>query len=114
MIGTAAPLAILESGLVCGVGLSSGPACAAIRCALDNFRETKFVDRYGEFIVGSAAPLTEPWFGRVKLHKMLALAVAECLESANISDTTKIPALLCIAENDRPGGPPSLENDLQR
>jgi 3-oxoacyl-[acyl-carrier-protein] synthase I len=108
----APPIAILESGLVCGVGLSAPAACAAIRCAIDNFQETRFMDRGGEWVIGSTAPLDQPWRGRTRLVKMLAMAVRECLDTAGISDATAVPLLLCVAERDRPGRIEGLEDAL--
>ena len=35
-------LSIVASGMVSAVGLSAPASCAAIRCALDNFHETRF------------------------------------------------------------------------
>ena len=37
-------LAIVGSGMVSGVGLSAPASCAAIRCAISNFQETRFMD----------------------------------------------------------------------
>ena len=75
----AAPIAILASGMVTGVGLTWASTCAAIRCAISNFDETRFMDRGGEWIIGSSVPLAEPWRGRAKLIKMVVPAIRECL-----------------------------------
>ena len=53
------PVAILGCGMMTGVGLSAEASCAAIRCALDNFQETRFIARGGEWIIGSAVPLEQ-------------------------------------------------------
>ena len=42
------PLAITSVGMVTGVGLSAPASCAAIRCGIDNFQDTRFMDSYGE------------------------------------------------------------------
>ncbi len=57
-------LSILSSGMVSAVGLSAPASCAAIRCALDNFQETRFIDAGGEWQVAASVPLEEPWRGR--------------------------------------------------
>ncbi|XQC89195.1 TIGR02270 family protein [Pseudomonas aeruginosa] len=43
-------LSIVASGMVSAVGLSAPASCAAIRCALDNFQETRFIDQGGEWL----------------------------------------------------------------
>jgi len=104
------PLAIVGSGMVTGVGLTAPSSCAAIRCAVDNFQETRFMDAGGEWIVGGSVSLEEPWRGTNKLIKMLACVLTECIKidsQLNLADT---PVLLCLAEEDRPGRLPDLEN----
>ena len=53
-------LSILASGMVTSVGLSAPATCAAIRAALSQFVETKFMDRLGEWLMGSPVPLDPP------------------------------------------------------
>ena len=50
-----APIAVMASGLVCGLGLTAAESCAAIRCGLNNFQETRFIGSGGDWIVGSEA-----------------------------------------------------------
>ena len=98
------PIAILDAGMVTGVGLSAAASCAAIRCALDNFQETCFKDDCGEWILGSEVPLEQPWRGKAKLVRMLAMALAECLDL--LPDQTRqneIPLIVNLAEEGRPG-----------
>jgi 3-oxoacyl-[acyl-carrier-protein] synthase-1 len=106
------PLAILASGMVTGVGLNSASSCAALRCALDNFSETRFMDSGGEWIIGSQVPLEQPWRGLPKLLHMVVPAIQECL--AQVHDTTpdQIPLLLCVAEKERPGRVEGLDDQL--
>jgi 3-oxoacyl-[acyl-carrier-protein] synthase-1 len=110
---SAPPVAILETGLVCSVGLTAPAACAAIRCAIDNFHETRFMDAGGEWIIGAAVPLARPWRGRPKLVKMLAMAVRECLDAARVGQTKSVPLVLCVAEADRPGRLEGLDDTLR-
>jgi 3-oxoacyl-[acyl-carrier-protein] synthase-1 len=106
------PIAILSAGMVTGVGLDAASTCAAIRCAIDNFAETRFMDKGGEWIIGSQVPLEQPWRGLAKLVHMVVPAIRECL--AHTGDTTpnQIPLLLCVAEEDRPGRLEGLDDQL--
>src|SRR5215472_1004967 len=105
----ASPLAVLGVGLVSGVGLTAVESCAAIRCGINNFQETRFTGGSGGWLIGSAVELEEPWRGLTKLAKMAARAVYECLDAAPERDVGQIPALLCTAEEDRPGGFENLD-----
>jgi 3-oxoacyl-[acyl-carrier-protein] synthase-1 len=97
------PLAITATGLVTGVGLNAPATCAAIRCAIDNFQETRFMDSGGEWILGCEVPMEEPWRGKTKLIKMAAAAINEVLQSNPEINTAETPLLLCLAEHSRPG-----------
>jgi 3-oxoacyl-[acyl-carrier-protein] synthase-1 len=109
----APPLAVLGMGLVSGVGLTAEESCAAIRCGINNFQETRFIGSNGEWLVGSAVELEEPWRGITKLAKMAARAVGECFEAAAQDEKPElIPVLLCIAEPQRPGRFESLAHVL--
>lgn len=95
-------LAIHRVGLVTGVGLSAPAACAAMRCGLTSFVETRFMFA-GEWLFGCPAPLAEPWRGREKLLQMATLAIRECLHDAPRVPVRQVPLLVCLAEEDRPG-----------
>ena len=97
------PLAIGSYGLVTGVGLDAPSSCAAIRCAIDNFQETRFMDSGGEWILASEVMLEKPWRGKTKLIKMLARAINECLSEEAKVKPEATPLLLCLAEPDRAG-----------
>jgi 3-oxoacyl-[acyl-carrier-protein] synthase-1 len=105
-------LAILASGMVSGVGLTAPASCAAIRCGIDNFQETRFMDSGGEWIMGSSVPMERPWRGIEKLSKMLASALQECLSSDSTLNLEEIPILFCLAEKDRPGRFAELEDRI--
>lgn len=109
---SAPAVAILGAGMMTGVGLTAPAACAAIRCAIDNFRETRFIDRAGEWILGCEVPLEQPWRGQAKLAKLLAGALKECLDLVPDVAPTDVPLLLCLAEPDRPGRLDGLSNSL--
>jgi 3-oxoacyl-[acyl-carrier-protein] synthase I len=108
---TGPPLAILGSGLVSGVGLSAPASCAAIRCGIANFRETRFIDTAGEPIIGSPVALDPPCWGQELLLEMLRRAVQECAAGASASPGS-LPLLLCVAERDRPGRTDRVEYEL--
>ncbi|PXW82680.1 3-oxoacyl-[acyl-carrier-protein] synthase-1 [Nitrosomonas sp. Nm84] len=97
------PLAITATGMVTGVGLSVPASCAAIRCAIDNFQETRFMDSGGEWIMGCEVPLEQPWRGRTKLIKMASAAIQECLSGNQKVVPEATPLLLCLSEKDRSG-----------
>ncbi len=108
----APPLAVLGVGLVSGVGLTAAESCAAIRCGINNFQETRFIGSDGDWLVGSAVELEEPWRGITKLAKMAARAVGECFAAAADEKPERIPVLVCIAEPERPGRFESLSHVL--
>lgn len=97
-------LTVYGTGLVCGVGLNTASACAAIRAGINNFQETRFMDNGGEWIIGCEVPLEQPWRGLTKLVRMACMAIEECMANSEIrivpADT---PVLLCVAEGERPG-----------
>ena len=97
------PLAITGTGMVTGVGLNAPASCAAIRCAIDNFQETRFMDNGGEWIMGCEVPLEEPWRGQTKLIKMATAAIRECLEGNQKIKPEATPLLLCLSEHERKG-----------
>ena len=109
---TAPPIAIIGAGMMTGVGLSGPASCAAIRCAIANFAETRFMARGGEWIVGSAVPLEQPWRGQAKLVRLLAGPVLECLDLIPDVPAEDIPLLVCVAERERPGRLDGLDNSL--
>ncbi|SFO11597.1 3-oxoacyl-ACP synthase [Nitrosospira briensis] len=97
------PLAITGTGMVTGVGLNAPASCAAIRCAIDNFQETRFMDKGGEWIMGSEVLLEQPWRGKTKLLKMAAAAINECLANNKQILPKATPLLLCLSEHERKG-----------
>lgn len=97
------PLAITGVGMVTGVGLNAPATCAAIRCAIDNFQDTRFMDNGGEWIMGCEVPLEQPWRGKTKLLKMAAMAIRECLQGNPKLNPQATPMLLCLSEHERKG-----------
>lgn len=105
-----AGIAVVRSGMVTGVGLDAPATCAAIRAALDNFQESRFRDRDGEWLMASAVPLPEQCGGERRLLKMAARAIGECLYGLAPDECAATPLLLCLAEEGRPGR--LVEDDL--
>ena len=97
------PVVVTSTGMVTGVGLTGAASCAAIRCAIDNFRQTRFMDRSGEWLMGCAVPLAQPWRGETKLLRMAAAAIRECLEGRRELLPESTPLLLCLSEPQRRG-----------
>ena len=108
----APPLAVLGVGLVSGVGLTAAESCAAIRCGINNFQETRFIGGNGDWLIGSAVELEEPWHGVAKLTKMAARAIGECFAAAE-EKPDQIPVLVALAEPERPGRLEGLQHVLQ-
>jgi 3-oxoacyl-[acyl-carrier-protein] synthase-1 len=106
------PLAILATGMMTGVGLDAPSSCAAIRCAIDRFEETRFIDSGGEWIVVSTVPLDPPVRGRARLIEMAAAVIQECLDQHPGLPLSEIPMFLCLAEPDRPGRLDGLDESL--
>jgi 3-oxoacyl-[acyl-carrier-protein] synthase-1 len=106
------PISILAAGMVTGVGHDAPSSCAAIRCAIDNFSETRFMDKGGEWIIGSQVPLEQSWRGLPKLVHMVVPAIRECLSHVKDATPEMIPLLLCIAEKERPGRLEGLDDQL--
>ena len=89
--------------MVTGVGLNAPASCAAIRCAIDNFQETRFMDNGGEWLMGCEVPLEQPWRGKTKLLKMAAMAIRECLQDNPQIHPKATPLILCLSEHERKG-----------
>lgn len=109
---TTQPLAVVATGLVTSVGLSSPAACAAIRAGLTNPLETQFIDSAGKLIMSHTVVFDEPLRGRAKLALMAAMSIEECLSEVPREEWKRIPLLLCVAERSRPGRLDGLEDGL--
>ncbi len=105
-------LSIRAVGMASPVGLAAPASIAALRARLDGFRETRFVARGGEWLIGAEVPLPEPWRGVPRLARLLLGPIQECLAPDRL-EPTAVPLLLCLAEPDRPGRLAGLEALLQ-
>jgi 3-oxoacyl-[acyl-carrier-protein] synthase-1 len=102
------PLAIVNVGLVTSVGLSAPAACAAIRAAITNHTETRFMHA-GDWLRAAQVPLEQPSRGRAKLAQMAHLAIEECVGDV---EPGTLPLVLCVAEGERPGRLDGLDEHL--
>lgn len=105
-------LAVQTCGIVCHAGLTAPAACAAIRCGLNNFSETRFMDGNGEWIVAAEVPLETPFLGRTKLIHMAAMAIQEALGDLTQEKIKTTPILLCLPEVARPGRMADIDQSL--
>src|SRR4051812_1496385 len=106
------PVAILASGMATCVGLNPPSSCAAIRCPIDNFTATRFMDKGGECLIGAQVPLEQPWRGLPKLVHIVIPAIRECLAHIPHVKKEQIALLLCVAEKERPGRIEGLDDQL--
>lgn len=97
------PVAITAVGMITGVGLNAPACCAAIRCAIDNFQETRFIDKGGKWLLGCSIPLDQAWRGASKQLQMAKIAIQECLTQKSSLFPENTPLLLCLAETQRSG-----------
>lgn len=96
------PLRVVSRGMCCAVGYSAAAATAAINSRLNHFRETEFVARGGEKIVGGALFELDTW-GADRLNYLLKSVINETLAGETFVDTARIAILVLGAEPTRPG-----------
>lgn len=104
-------MSIAKVGMCSAVGLGAASSCAAIRVGFTGFDDTAFYFD-GDMIQGAEVPLEKPWRGREKLLQMAAMAVRECIADLPQASLREIPLLLVVAEKDRPGRLPRLDQSL--
>lgn len=104
---------VLASGMTTGVGLNAPAACAAIRCGITGFAETRFMFA-GEWLMGCEVPLEQPWRGREKLLQMAVPSIRECLTGLPPGGDSEAALLLCVAETGRPGRLAGLDDGFLR
>jgi 3-oxoacyl-[acyl-carrier-protein] synthase I len=105
-------MAILGTGLVTSVGLTTAACSCAFRAKISNPFETRFIDSSGAWIMAHEVSLDLPWTGLTKLAKMAALAIEEALQDLDKADWRRLPLLLCVAEARRPGRTAGLDDHL--
>ncbi|MGF1606617.1 MAG: hypothetical protein ACFB22_09790 [Rhodothalassiaceae bacterium] len=102
---------VQAAGMITAVGLDWPSSCAAIRCNIDNFTETGFLID-GDWQIGAQVALDGSGRGLSKLVKMAAGALDEALERAAPIDPRAVPLFLCVAERERRGRLPGIDNAL--
>jgi 3-oxoacyl-[acyl-carrier-protein] synthase-1 len=106
------PIAILGTGLVTSVGMTTAASCCAFRAKIANPSETRFIDSDGAWIMAHQVSLDRPWSGLAKLAKMAALAIEEALLEFDKDRWHQLPLLLCVADAERPGRMAGLDDEL--
>ena len=102
---------ISACGMTTAIGLTAPAACAAFRARFDNFAETRFISRDGDWVLGAEVPLEEGWRGVPRFAKLLAGPVRECLDAGD-GTGANVPILLCLSEETRAGRASGLEQLL--
>lgn len=108
----AQPVAILGTGLVTAVGMSTVSSCCAFRTKATNPSETGFIDSCGDRVLAHAVDLDRPRPALAKLARMASLAIAEALQDLDRSHWPRLAMLLCAAEPERPGRQDGLDERL--
>jgi 3-oxoacyl-[acyl-carrier-protein] synthase-1 len=101
-------LALIGSGMITSVGSLAPTSCAAIRCGLNRFGETRFKFG-GEWIVGAAVRVHGEPRGAERLLAMAAHVLDECLEQLPAGAPKDTVCVVCLPEHARPGRPQQLE-----
>ncbi len=106
------PIAVLGTGLVTSVGLSTAACCSAFRAKMTHPIETRFIDSSGVWIMAHQVSLDVPRSGLSKLANMACLAIEEALQDLGTDQWPQLPLLLCVAEAERPGRMAGLDDQL--
>ena len=100
-------------GLVTPVGLSFPSATAAMRGGITAFAEVPYHDSLGKPVIGAEIPgVADGWRGAERLSRLLATAVMECLERADLKDPASTPIVINLAEQEAPGRPASWTRQI--
>ncbi|MBL8300005.1 MAG: hypothetical protein JNN30_16825 [Rhodanobacteraceae bacterium] len=86
-MNAAQPVYLTSAGAVTSLGFDLPSTAAAIRAAVDNFRETHFIDGQGERIAAGRIDRDDDESrlgGSEHLAALLAMAIEECLQSSGI------------------------------
>lgn len=98
-------------GMCCSVGHSADAASAAIRAGMDHFQETDFMDANGQPLLG--APVSGMGgSGIFRLAALFKSVLWECLRQTPSLCMEQTALLLLVAEQERPGFPPTWAQDL--
>lgn len=109
---SARALAILRTGLNTAVGADAPSSCAAFRSKVTNPTPTLHMDCTGEWIMAHQVETAETHRDIEALSDMAAAACLECLNGIAVQEWARIPLLLCVAEQERPGRLDGLDEGL--
>ncbi|MFO7566842.1 MAG: hypothetical protein R6X02_29635 [Enhygromyxa sp.] len=103
-------------GMLCPVGYSYAPACAAMRCGLNRKEELSYLDRCGEPVVGSAM---HGWFetGTARTTRIATLAarsILDALRGRDPRELTQHPTILALASTLTPEQRTQIVSELCR
>lgn len=104
---------LASTGMVCSVGLSGEPACAAIRAGIAKFDELPYRINHGEPIIGSVVAglaLDLPYHER--LVTLLSLAIEDSIRGMPSEPFFETPILVGLAESQRPGSHVAFESAI--
>ena len=108
-------LAVVASGMVTGVGYNAPATFAALRAGVSGVRSATWPDfESGQQVRCARVSLPLRHAGTALLADLLAPAIDECLSTAGVTDTARVPFFVGVAHPDRPGRPEDLEQTLLR
>jgi 3-oxoacyl-[acyl-carrier-protein] synthase-1 len=97
---------------VTSAGFTAPATCAAIRAKVGNPTETRFTDKEGEPILAHQVLLPRSLTGVSRLIRLARLSIEECLQDRPREQWADLPLLLCLAESNRPGRLPGLDESV--
>ncbi len=110
-------IAVDDVELISAVGLSGEASFAAMTCNINNYTDTSFQASHDDAVVGAAVPLMPELRGNARLAALAAHSVQNLQLRHPHLDLARIPVLLALPEDTRPGRDAqtnrNLLNDLQ-
>jgi 3-oxoacyl-[acyl-carrier-protein] synthase I len=108
------PLRIVTRAMCCAIGHHADAAIAAIRARINHFRETEFVARDGQPIMGAHLYEVDAW-GEDRIDLMLHSVIAQCLSKTPQVPTEQIGLMVMTTSVNHHGLPSQrLAEELQR
>lgn len=105
-------LAVRGCGMVSALGFNAPASLAALRAGVSAVRGLPWPDfESGEPLQGAKVDLPQWWDGVGKLADLLAPAIDECLQAADVAPA-EVPILLGVAERSRPARLDELDAQL--
>lgn len=114
-----AQLSVLGSGMMTAVGFNARSSCAAFRAGISGVQHENLWDsQAGEYLQAGRPHLPQWWEGPDLLAELVAPAIVECrnalkeLSEFRGVDPTRMPIILVIAPESRPGRWPNLDQRI--